>query len=284
MISRRIFVKHLAAGTGAAWLSDFALAGEPAPARKLKNFGFISGIVGKELKEDWKTTLRKAAGYGFTEMETGNFFGASAQEFLAYCKEVGIKPIGGGGFPLGVDNDALQKRLDVLNQLGGTYAVVYWPWQGSGPFKLEDCKKSVELLNKIGEASKERGLTLCWHNHDKEFAPMESGLPFDYLMAHTDPGLVKCEMDLYWVTKGGASPLEMLRKYKGRYRILHVKDMSRDGSGDFECPGAGRIDFPALFAEAQAQGIRHFMVERDKVTDGLACLQASGQYLQNLRF
>jgi sugar phosphate isomerase/epimerase len=283
MLSRRNFVKTLAAGTGASLLTNPLLAALPKPVRQLKNFGFIGGIVGKELKQDWRTTLRKAAEYGFTEIETATHYGDSPKTFLTYCKLMGIKPIG-GGLPLSQDNDQISKRLDQLNELDAKYAVVYWPWLVSAPFKLEDCKRSAELLNKMGEASKKRGLTLCWHNHDKEFVAMESGLPYEYLMAHTDPGLVKGEMDLYWVKKGGADPLEMLRTYKGRFVILHVKDMAKGESQDFECPGSGIIDFPSIFAEAQAQGIRHYMAERDQVTDGLACLKSSGKYLQNLRF
>ncbi len=106
---------------------------------------------------------------------------------------------------------------------------------------------------------------------------MEEGLPFDYLMQHTDPKLVKCEMDIYWVARGGANPLDTLQKYKDRYEILHVKDMAKDSTQTFECPGSGMINFPSIFAEAQSQGIKHYMVERDQVVDGLACLQSSGR-------
>ena len=79
---------------------------------------------------------------------------------------------------------------------------------------------------------------------------MDEGLPFDYIMNHTDPETVKCEMDVYWVKKGGADPLALLKKYPGRYAILHVKDMAPGTAGDFECPGSGIIDFPAIFREA----------------------------------
>ena len=113
---------------------------------------------------------------------------------------------------------------------------------------------------------------------------MEEGLPFDYLMKHTDPGLVACEMDVYWVTKGGGDPLAMLDKYPGRIPILHIKDMAPGIEQDFECPGSGIIDFPAVFRMAHQQGIEHFYVERDNVADGMACLQSSGDYLRNLRF
>lgn len=280
-LSRRAFAKTLTAGV--ASMATFSAFGEPA-AHRLDRLGFIAGIVTRELKQDWQNTLKKAVDYGFSEMETGSYYGKSAADFLRFCGQIGLNPIGGGGIPFSTDTDTLLPKLDSLNAINATFAVVYWPWLVSGPFTLADCQRSVELLNKLGEVCKQRGLTFCWHNHNKEFIPMEAGLPFDYLMTHTDPALVSCEMDLYWVTKGGADPLAMLRKYSGRYRILHVKDMAPGPDQDFACPGSGLIDFKPLFAEARRQRIRHYMVERDNVENGLACLQTSGQYLRQLQF
>jgi sugar phosphate isomerase/epimerase len=113
---------------------------------------------------------------------------------------------------------------------------------------------------------------------------MEKGLPFDYLMEHTDKNLVTCEMDIYWVAKGGGDPQSVLKKYAGRIPVLHVKDMAPGPEKDFACPGSGIIDFPAIFREADTQGIEHYFVERDNVPDGLECLRTSGEYLRNLRF
>jgi sugar phosphate isomerase/epimerase len=86
------------------------------------------------------------------------------------------------------------------------------------------------------------------------------------------------------VVKGGADPLQMLKKYSGRFVILHVKDMALGAEQDFECPGSGKIDFPSIFREAKSQGINHFMVERDNVQDGMACLRSAADYLKNLNF
>jgi sugar phosphate isomerase/epimerase len=113
---------------------------------------------------------------------------------------------------------------------------------------------------------------------------MEEGMPFDYRMANTDKDLVKCEMDVYWVAKGGADPLEVLKKYDGRIKILHIKDMAAGPKQDFECPGSVIIDFPAIFKESTKQGIEHYFVERDNIVDGMACLKSSGAYLKNLTF
>jgi sugar phosphate isomerase/epimerase len=253
------------------------------PEKKLTSIGFISGILEKELKGDWKSVLKQVALFGYTEFETGGFLGNSAKEFLNFCKDIALRPVAGGITFNGKDED-LEKDFELLHKLKMPYAVTYWPWYTGGPFSIDDCKKSADRLNYLGNKCRENGVVFCWHNHNKEFIPMEQGLPFDFIMNNTDSNLVKCEMDIYWVKKGGSDPLEMLRKYKGRYAILHIKDMAPGDSQDFECPGSGIIDFIPVFREADLQGISHYMVERDNVTDGMACLRSAGLYLKNLTF
>lgn len=281
MITRRKFIIGTAAAITMVALSPDAFSSQRR--KKLKNFGFISGIIGKELKGDWKAVLKKAASYGYTEIETGNYLGDSAETYLAFLKETGLSLVA-GGFEFKASEEELNKSLALLKSLKVKYAVVYWPWFTGGPFTLEDCRKSVERLNYLGKVCKDNGLVLCWHNHNKEFAQMETGLPFDYLMNNTDKNLVFCELDLYWVKKGGGDPLKVMKKYPGRFPILHVKDMAPGDATDFECPGSGIIDFPTLFSEAEKQGIKHYMVERDNVPDGLACLKSAGGYLKYLSF
>jgi sugar phosphate isomerase/epimerase len=281
MITRRKFILGTAAAITVATLSPDAFSLQRR--KKLKSFGFISGIIGKELKGDWKAVLKQAASYGYTEIETGNYLGESAETYLAFLKEIGLNLVA-GGFEFKASEEELNKSLALLKSLKVKYAVVYWPWFTGGPFTLEDCRKSAERLNYLGKVCKENGLVLCWHNHNKEFTQMETGLPFDYLMNNTDRNLVFCELDLYWVKKGGVDPLEVMKKYSGRFPILHVKDMAPGDAADFECPGSGIIDFPSLFSEAEKQGINHYMVERDNVPDGLACLKSAGGYLKYLSF
>ncbi|MFO7621199.1 MAG: sugar phosphate isomerase/epimerase [Bacteroidales bacterium] len=281
MITRRKFITGSAAAIASTvFVTDiFSI---PQQTR-LKDFGFISGIIGSELKGDWKAVLRMAASFGYTEIETGSYLGESAESYLAFLKEIGLKPVAGGiNFTAG--DEELLKSFDLIKKLEMKIAVTYWPWYTGGPFNLDECRKSAERLNILGQKCHENGLTFCWHNHDKEFIKMEAGLPFDFLMNNTDPDLVKCELDLYWVKKGGGDPLAMLQKYAGRYPILHVKDMAPGSAMDFECPGSGIIDFPSLFREAERQGIGHYMVERDNVPDGIACLKSASEYLKNLTF
>lgn len=281
MISRRQFIFGAAALAASPSLS-FGSEGK----HRLKNLGFISGILENELRGDWKAVLKQAVAYGFVEYE-GGLLGDSPAAFVSYCNSIGLKPIA-GGLDMSTDMGNVRDGLDKLNALKMEYAVVYWPWLEhwtvGSPFMLDDCKRSAELLNQMGALARENGLTLCWHNHDREFRAMEKGLPFHCLMAHTDPELVKCEMDIYWVVKGNADPVDLLSRYPGRVPILHVKDMAPGAERSFACPGSGIIDFPTIFAEADRRGVQHYIVERDKVVDGLACLKSAGDYLKNLRF
>jgi sugar phosphate isomerase/epimerase len=281
MITRRKFIAASAIAAIAATFKLDALA--IFGPNKLKNIGFIEGIIGKELEGDWKSVLRETVKYGYSEIEIGRFMGESAKTFLKDCSIIGIKPVAGGTV-FSKDMEEVNKSLDNLNALDLKYAVVYWPWLVGGPFKLEDCKVSVEMLNRIGEECKKHGLILCWHNHNKEFIAMEEGLPFDYIMNHTDKNLVKCELDIYWVKKGEADPVQILKKFKDRYRILHVKDMAHGAEKDFACPGSGIIDFPSVFTEASSQGIEHYFVEKDNVVNGMECLRSSATYLKNISF
>lgn len=274
---RQFLLKTAAAGAAMAALPYVACETQ---TQTRFNLGFISGLIGKELKADWRAALKQAASYGFSEYE-GGVYADSAQDYLAYLQEVGLTPVA-GGIKFSEDMDEVKQSFENVLALGMPYAVSYWPWLVGEPFKLEDCQKSADLLNQIGELAAGNGLTLCWHNHDNEFIEMEAGLPFHYLMDHTDPELVKCEMDSYWVAKGGADPLQVLQQYNGRIPILHVKDMAGDEEQSFACPGSGIIDFPSILTEALDQGIEHYFVERDKAPDGMACLKSSSEYLKSL--
>lgn len=283
MVTRRKFLQTLTTGAAVAMTVNPLLTLGSEGTRQIKNMGYISGIISKQLRGDWKAVLAETVKFGYNEIEVGRYMGESAQTFLKDCKEIGIKPVV-GGVTISKDMDVINKALDKLIAIELKYAVVYWPWLVGDPFKLEDCKITVDLLNQIGDACKKRGLILCWHNHDKEFIAMEEGLPFDYLMKNTDKNLVKCMMDVYWVQKGGANPAEMLKKYRGQYGVLHVKDMASTPDQTFADVGSGIIDFPSIFSESAKQGIEHFFVEKDNAVDGMECLKNSAEYMKKLRF
>jgi len=282
-LSRRKFLGLAAVATTAAVVTGPAAVAAAKPQRRLEKFGFITSIVRKELEQDWRKGLEQASKCGFSQIESRYHQGESVQEYLRYVNDLGMRPsVGSVDFKL----EGLEKGLDQIQQLGIDTAVSYWPWKtGSDqPRTPEDCKHSAEILNKMGEICKKRGVKLTWHNHDDEFIEMEEGgRAFDYLMEHTEKDLVYSMMDVYWVAKGGADPVEYLKKYPGRYKAMHLKDMSLYTDA-IDCVGHGRLDFAAILREATDQGMENFSVEFDRVVNGMACLEHSGPYLKKLRF
>jgi sugar phosphate isomerase/epimerase len=117
------------------------------------------------------------------------------------------------------------------------------------------------MLDRLGERAQRQGLELMVHNHNWEFQQVFGDrTAYDILQQHTDPRYVTFQLDLYWVTAGGADPVEVLQQYGDRIELFHVKDMAPDGS--IEIVGEGIIDFPAIFDEAGG-GIRYYVVEHD---------------------
>ena len=90
------------------------------------------------------------------------------------------------------------------------------------------------------------------------------------------------EMDLFWTVAGGADPVEFLDAYRGRYRLMHIKDMkqrvrfSGDGGDAAQWielfpyvtdAGSGVLDLPTILSHAKRSGVEHFLVEQDLVAN-----------------
>ncbi len=91
-------------------------------------------------------------------------------------------------------------------------------------------------------------------------------------------------MDLYWVTKAGADPISYFKKYPGRFKSWHVKDMDEDGK--FAPVGTGTINFKSILGEKELSGMEFYMVEQDKTfeTEPLEAIKISREGLVNLGF
>ena len=77
-------------------------------------------------------------------------------------------------------------------------------------------------------------------------------------------------MDIFWIQFGGGDPVTLLKKYGGRWKLMHLKDMRKGTKKDLtgltgpenDVPlGTGEIDIPAILKEANRLGIKHFFIE-----------------------
>jgi sugar phosphate isomerase/epimerase len=59
--------------------------------------------------------------------------------------------------------------------------------------------------------------------------------------------------------------------------MVHVKDRLTDGT--MVDVGDGNIDFPAIFADSEEAGIKHYFVEHDQPEEPLESIRRSYEYL-----
>ena len=215
--------------------------------------------VRDESAKDFVGTLRRVAEIGYAGVEFAGYGGLSAQELRAVLSDLGLQV---AGVHAGADElrDTPDAVIDYQHEIGNSFVTIGWM---AGHDDLAGWQEEAALLNQFGANLKKHDLQLCYHNHAHELAPADGVRGLDLLYQYTDPTLLQAELDLYWLQKGGANPVDYVRRYAGREPLLHVKDMAADAEGSFTEFGTGILDWDAIFTAAQNAGVRWYIVEQD---------------------
>lgn len=151
---------------------------------------------------------------------------------------------------------------------------------------LTEMKRFVPALREMSETLVEAGISLAYHNHEMECFPEEGTTVLDYVLEQC-PAL-KLELDVGWAQFAGASPLDVMEKYRERLILLHFKDIRADASPAtrdtcFTAVGEGSIPLKAIMAEARRCAIaEHGLIidQDDSLTDILADLTIGAQQIR----
>src|SRR5712691_2822070 len=303
-MNRRTFISTSIAASVVASRPSWAAE----TAHHIGRVGLQLYTVRTAMKTDFEGTIAKVAATGYKEVEfagvfdpKGGYFGRSPKEVRAILDKNGLAaPSCHTGY------DVVEKRwpeaLEAAKIVGHSYIICPWidEKQRAQP---GGWKRAAELFNKAGEASKKAGIQFGYHNHSFEFDPALSlggKLPYDFLLAETDPKLVTMEMDLCWISVAGKDPLAYFEKYPGRFPLVHVKDWVKDAAtpsayqgamgqsvkfgGRMADVGQGSINWKNLFAHSAKAGIQHYFVENDEPKSAFDDIKISYDYLHNLQF
>lgn len=149
---------------------------------------------------------------------------------------------------------------------------------------LEKVKEFSAKANEYAKRLKVDGIKLYYHNHHIEFVKYDGKYLLD-IIAEEAPDL-GFELDIHWVQRGGANPVDILNQYKGRVDLVHLKDYrvnpipesaieglfkgEMDEFGkyfynnvEFAELGQGSLDLPTIIQTAIDAGARYLLVEQD---------------------
>ncbi len=287
LTDRRTFLATLglaASRAAVGWRLDAVLPGErrldgglPCGQPALERIGLQLYTVRAAMARDFVGTLERVAAIGYREVEFAGYFERTAAEVKALLDRLSLSaPSAHVVFPS--QREAWTRALATAAEIGHNYVTVPWIPQDQRRTP-DDWKRVAELFNRAGAEAASAGLRFAYHNHDFEFVPVEGEVPFDTLLARTDPALVAFQLDLYWITKSGFDPIEYLSAHRGRFPMVHVKDSAGAPAHRMVDVGEGMIEWSSVLARARDAGTRHFFVEHDDPKDPLSFARRSYEYL-----
>jgi len=257
---------------------SFVAAG--AEERTVGTGAAFKGPVGLQLyslrdsfKQDVGATLDHVRQLGFKYVELAGTYGLSAEAFRQMLDARGLVAVA-GHFPMDrflKDPDAVAREAKAL---GLTYVGVAW-YPHKAPLDEAQARKMAADFNAAGTAMAERGLRFFYHNHGYEFHPWGDRTLMDLLLQETDPKTVTFEMDVLWTVFPGQDPAAWLRRYPGRWELMHLKDLRKGVQGDLSgktdvrndvALGTGQVDFPVLLKTAQETGVKWYFIEDESPT------------------
>ncbi|WP_445384418.1 sugar phosphate isomerase/epimerase family protein [Robiginitalea sp. IMCC44478] len=258
--------------------------------------GLALYTVRNEMAKDAEGTLKAVAEAGYRNIESagyegGLFYGMSPEDFKSLLTELNLNPLSAHQGSVTLEN-ADQMMADV-KAAGFEYFVVPIPPMGMFTYDPKTnamgmtggAEKLAEVLNTLGKKASAVGLKMLYHNHDFEFVEDENGVVvIDYLLQNCDPKFVNFQMDLFWVTRAGADPLDYFERYPGRFKAWHVKDMDKEGR--FAPVGKGTIDFGRILEAKEKSGMEYYMVEQDRTftMEPLQAIKVSRKAIEEIGF
>jgi sugar phosphate isomerase/epimerase len=288
--SRRDFLKLSATGAlGAFMISKnnwkaSVISASDQTADELRKFaiGLQLYTIRDAMGKDVPGSLKKVSdiGYKYLEMadySNGKFYGYMPSDFKKMVTDLGMEVLSShaGVSPKGISDDEMKKMAEDHANVGARYCMQPYI-SDADRHSIAGYQKMVSDWNKVAKVMKEHGVTFGYHNHNFEFATVEGKIPyFDVFLAGLDKDLTTMELDLFWVTKAGINPVDLFKKYPGRFQLFHMKDMYTKEppsvvtkSNDFAPVGAGVINFKEILAARNIAGMKYMFVEQDQTRDG----------------
>jgi len=282
--SRREFLKVTSLGAvGALVLSQYNCKSGGKPEAKSdvpedSGIGLQLYTIRDAMAADVPGSLKRVAelGYKYVELADyadGRFYGYEPEEFLKLVNDLGLEIISshtqveGEGVTL----DTARRMAEAHAKIGSQYCIQPWIVEEMRT-TIASYQRMASNWNQVGQIMKEFGMQFGYHNHNFEFANVEGKIPyFDVMLTELDKELVIMELDMFWTMKAGYNPVDIIKKYPGRFHLFHLKDMYTREEPFFEVikddlapVGEGVINFKEILAVKDIAGMKYKIVEQDE--------------------
>lgn len=253
-----------------------------------KPFGLQLYSMRFEFEKEVPGVLARIKQMGITEVEVSDYYGYTAKEFKILLDRHGLictsMIFGYNKFETNIESVISDARA-----FGAKYVGIGWiPHQK--PFDKAVTEKATADFNAFGARLNKAGLRFFYHPHGYEFDTPDGNL-LDFMMEQTRSDLVTFELDVFWALHGGGDPLACLKKYPGRFELLHLKELRNDTPGnnsggapdETSVPlGKGITNWPLILRQALKSGVRKFYIE-DEAKNAIDQIPVTVDFLKSLK-
>ena len=208
------------------------------------------------------STLKIIADIGYAGVELTGDGGLGAAALNTVLVDQGLKVAGCHVSLANLETD-LNRALDMNEAVGNTRIVCPW----IPPEKREteeDYRTLARNLTKIGGDCRSRGFQLYYHHHDFEFKKFSGVYALDMLLNSVPDGLMKAELDTYWIEAAGENAADFIRSHASQVDLVHLKDRLEHRDPPFAEVGEGSLDFPEIFRACEEAQVHWYIVEQDR--------------------
>lgn len=164
-----------------------------------------------------ETALKAVSEIGYEGVEFAGFCDHTAVEIAAMLAKYNLKALG-AHVAWELSLDAVEETIAYHKAIGNNRIVIPW----CDLKTRADVFAFAEKINAAIPQYKAAGMRLYYHNHNHEFVKEGDEYLLD-ILAKAAPELW-LELDMYWVYRGGESPVAYMHKYKNRLDLFHAKD------------------------------------------------------------
>jgi sugar phosphate isomerase/epimerase len=221
--------------------------------------------VRNELKKDPEAAVRAVAqmGYQGVEFYAPYFEWTESQtkQMRKLLDNLAIRCFSTHNESSYLSKEKIGRARDMNLILGSKYVVMASSDPKPG---LDGWKAVAESLNFAADQLESSGLKAGYHNHRREFIPVEDQRPIEILAKNTRPSIM-LQLDVGTCLEAGSDPVAWIRANPGRIRSLHLKDWSPDPTKGYKILfGEGGGDWKNIFAAAESTGgVEYYLMEQE---------------------
>jgi len=221
--------------------------------------------VREELKKDPESTVRAVAQMGYQGVEFyAPYFEWSESQTKQTRKlldDLGIRCFSTHNDSSYLGAEKISRACDMNLILGSKYIVMASSDPKPG---LDGWKAVADALNAAADQLESSGLKAGYHNHRREFIPVENQRPIEILAKNTKPSIM-LQLDVGTCLEAGSDPVAWIRSNPGRIRSLHLKDWSPEPAKGYKVLfGEGAAEWKNIFEAAEsAGGVEYYLIEQE---------------------